>query len=122
MSVVIEESEWPLVVARVQGSPTDAEFSNVLTRMDVWLSRARRFAFLMDARGGGSFSPEQRHLLLKYMKEKAELTQQFLIQAIVIDNLVMRTVFYGVNVLFPNRFESKVFARTDDARAWLLSR
>lgn len=122
MSIEIAESEWPMVVVTVRGSLTDEQFSSVLTRMDVWLSREQRFALLLDTRGGGGFSPEQRVLVLDYMKRKAELTQRYLIQAMVIDNLAMRTVFYGINLLFPNRFESKVFAEMEDARAWLVSR
>jgi hypothetical protein len=121
MSFEMDESEWPLVVARWRGTPTEDEFSQAMGRIDAYLHKSERFALLIDGRGGGSYSPEQRATLIRYMKENAELTRRYLIQAIVIDNLVVRTLFYGINVVFPNAFPSKVFSDTETARAWLLA-
>jgi hypothetical protein len=37
----------------------------------------------------------------------------------VLDNLIQRTLFYGINLIFPNPFPSKVFADPLEAEAWL---
>ena len=94
----------------------------MLSRVDGWLGRGQRFGLLIDARGGGGFSPEQRREVIAHMKRNSERTARLLIQATVIDNLVQRTLFYGMNLLFPNPFPSKVFAELEPARAWLLER
>jgi hypothetical protein len=53
------------------------------------------------------------------MKANAALTAERLVQAIVSDNLIQRTLFYGVNLLFPNPFPSKAFGDVSSADAWL---
>jgi hypothetical protein len=119
MSFEYDESRWPLVLTSWRGTPSDEEFAGMLARVDGWLARGQRFGLLIDARDGGGFSPEQRRQLILHMNRNIERTERFLIQATVIDNLVQRTLFYGVNLLFPNRFPSKVFAEVEPARAWL---
>jgi hypothetical protein len=121
MSLEVDESEWPLVVARWRGAMSDTEFARALALMGAWLAREQRFGLLIDARGGGGISPDQRAELIAYMKKHAEQTERLLSQALVMDNLVMRTLFYGINLVFPNRFLSKVFSNPEDARAWLLA-
>jgi hypothetical protein len=120
MSFEYDESQWPLVLTSWRGTPSDDEFNAMLARVDGWLARRETFALLVDARGVGGFSPEQRRRVIAHMKANVELTQRYLIQAAVIDGLMQRTLFYGVNLLFPNRFPSRVFAEPEAARAWLL--
>ena len=57
--------------------------------------------------------------VLEHMKQRAALTSRLLVQAIVLNSLIQRTLFYGINLMFPNPFPSKVFADPDDARRWL---
>lgn len=121
MPLQIDESEWPLVVVRWEGELTDGEVDGILAAMGRWLTREERFGLLLDSRGGGGLSPEQRTNVIAYMKREAERTALWLVQAMVIDNLIQRTVFYGINLVFPNRFSSKVFADPQSARAWLRS-
>jgi len=121
LGLEVDEAEWPLVVARWHGTTSEQEFTQTFALMDAWLAREERFGLLIDARGGGGYSPEQRAELIRYMKAHAAQTERLLIQAVVMDNLIMRTLFYGINVVFPNRFPSKVFADPSEARAWLLS-
>jgi hypothetical protein len=65
-------------------------------------------------------SPEQRTRVIGHMKQSAALTTDYLVQAIVLDSLMQRTLFYGINLIFPNPFPSKVFGDVEQARAWLL--
>jgi hypothetical protein len=119
MEVDLDESEWPIVVARWKRSVLEVDLSPLLARIDEWLSRRTRFGLLIDARGAGGLSPDQRAQVLIHMRANAALTKEWLVQATVIDNLVQRTLFYGVNLLFPNPFPSKVFGDVAAARRWL---
>ena len=119
MEVEFDESGWPIVVARWIGSNLDADISPVLARIDGWLARGERFGLLIDARGAKGLSPEQRALVIDHMKANAALTAERMVQATVFDALVQRTLFYAVNLLFPNPFPSKVFGDVESAHAWL---
>jgi hypothetical protein len=121
MGFEIDESGWPIVVARWEGTVTDGQLEVALARIDVLLDRGERFGVLMDSRSGGGFSAKQRSLIVAHMKANAERTARLLVQAAVIDNALQRTLFYAVNLLFPNPFPSKIFSSPEPAREWLLA-
>lgn len=115
----IDETTWPFVTICWTGTVEDATLDVFLTRMDVWLARGERFALLIDSRGARGFSPEQRTRLISHMKARASDTARLLVQAIVLDNAIQRTLFQWVNLLFPQPFPSKFFGDVDTARSWL---
>ena len=119
MRVPIDEAAWPLVRVRWDGAVSDSMIDTFLARMNEWLERGERFALLLDSRGAKGMSPEQRNRVIGHMKQNAARTARCLVQAIVLDNVIQRTLFYGINVIFPNPFPSKVFADPDEAEAWL---
>lgn len=119
MLVPIDEAAWPLVKVRWDGAVTDSMVDTFLARMDEWLQRGERFGLLLDSRGAKGMSPEQRNRLIGHMKRNADTTSKCLVQAIVLDNLIQRTLFYGINLIFPNPFPSKIFADPVEAEAWL---
>jgi hypothetical protein len=119
MSFEIDDRSWPIVKARWSGTSSDRDVDAALSRIDEYLRRDGRFGLLIDSRGGGGFSPEQRNRVLAHMKARAQLTSRLLVQAVVIDNLLQRTLYYGVRLLLPSPFPSKVFAQPDAAEAWL---
>ncbi len=120
MGFEVDESNWPLVVARWQGTVSDGELHVALNRISTFLARRERFGMLLDSRGGGGLSPEQRAAIIGHMKANAALTRKYLVQAAVVDNLLQRTLFYAVNLIFPNPFPSKTFSEPEAARRWLL--
>ena len=115
----IDESAWPLVTVRWEGIATDADLARVLGCIDTYLDREQRFGLLVDALESGVLTPEQRVRTIAHMKANANRTSRLLVQAIVIRSRIQRTLFYGVNLVFPNPFPSKVFADADVARRWL---
>ena len=117
----IDESSWPLVMMQWEGIPTDADLTWFLTRIDAWLDRGERFGLLVDTLGSGVLTPEQRVRTIGHMKANANRTSRLLVQAIVIHSRMQRTLFYGINLVYPNPFPSRVFAEADTARAWLLA-
>lgn len=120
MGFEVDESKWPIVAARWQGTVSDGELSVALNRISTFLTRGERFGMLIDSRGGGGLSPEQRAAIIAHMKAHAALTRRYLVQAAVVDNLLQRTLFYAVNLIFPNPFPSKTFGEPEAARRWLV--
>jgi hypothetical protein len=119
MGFEVDESNWPIVAARWQGTVSDGELNVALNRISTFLARGERFGMLLDSRGGGGLSPEQRAAIIAHMKSHAELTRKYLVQAAVVDNLLQRTLFYAVNLIFPNPFPSRTFSEPEAARRWL---
>lgn len=122
MSFQFDEGDWPIVRWRWTGTVTDAEVLDGFTRIDGYLARGERFGLLIDARGGGGLSPEQRNRVIAHMKLRSELTARWLVQAVIFDTLIQRTLYYGVHLLFPMGFPSKVFASAESAQVWLSER
>jgi stage II sporulation SpoAA-like protein len=121
MGFEYDDRQWPIVKARWSGTVTDRDLDGALARIDGYLARGERFGLLIDSRGGGGFSPEQRNRLIAHMKAQSQLTTRLLAQAVVFDNLIQRTLYHGVRLLFPSPFPSKAFAEPEAARAWLES-
>jgi hypothetical protein len=121
MGFAVDATEWPIVFVRWEGELSEAGLIAALGRMDEFLAREERFGVLVDMREGSGFSPEQRALLLQHMKANAALTAKYLVQAVVVDNLLQRTLFYAVSLLFPSPAPSRIFSEPAAARAWLRS-
>jgi len=119
MGFEFDERGWPLVKVRWSSTVTDQAVEAALSRMDGYLARGERFGLLIDSRGAGGFSPEQRNRVLAHMKSRADATARWLVQAVVIDNLIQRTLYYAVHLFFPSPFPSQVFAAPEAAEAWL---
>jgi hypothetical protein len=115
-----DDSSWPLVVLRWRDRPTDASVIAGLARLDAWLARGERFGIIVDSRGSTALTPEQRGMMLAHMKRNAELNQKYLVQAFVATDVVARTLYWGVQLLHPAPFPSKVFGDFEAARAWVL--
>lgn len=121
MAELVDEASWPLVTVTWRDAVDEETMRVFLGRMDGWLARRERFGLVLDSRGAKGVPPEARRLLIAHMKDSAALTAEYLVQAIVLDNLIQRTVFYGINLIFPNPFPSRVFAELGAARDWVLS-
>ncbi len=119
MGARIDEAGWPLVEVRWQGMVTDAETVAFLESMDRWLVRRQTFGLLLDSRGALGLTASQRHLVLEHMKSRSALSARYLVQAVVMDNLIQRTLYQAMNVLHPMPFPSTVHAEPEPARRWL---
>ena len=119
MDLRLDESSWPIVVGRWDGRPSDAALSAALARFDALLARGERFGLIVDTRGGGVLTPEQRAFVVSHMKRNAELNAKYLVQAFVADSVIARTLYWGVQLLLPPPFPSKIFGDFEAARAWI---
>jgi hypothetical protein len=114
-----DESAWPIVVVRWHGRPSDPSLVAALARMDSFVARCERFGLLIDSRGGGGLTPEQRGLLIAHMKKNEALNTKYLVQAFVAGDLIARTLYWGVQLISPAPFPTKVFRDFEAAHAWL---
>lgn len=119
MDFEFDETEWPIVVVRWHGRPSDPSIVAGLKRMDAILARGQRFGLIIDSRGAGGLTPEQRALLVQHMKQNEELNRKYLVQAFVAGDLISRTLYWGVQLISPPPFPTKVFGDFEAARAWL---
>lgn len=117
--ITLDDSAWPITKARWSGVMTDEELANALSHFDAWLARGERFGFLLDARGGRGLSGHQRRMVVMHMKAAAPLTLKYLVQALVHDNAIMRTLDNTIGWMLPRPFVSKTFADPVVALAWL---
>jgi len=115
-----DESSWPVVVLRWQRRPSDASMIAGLARIDSFLARGERFGLIIDSRGSLGLTPEQRAMLVGHMKQNVELNKKYLVQALVATDLISRTLYWGVQLVMPPPFPSKVFRDFDAARAWVV--
>ena len=46
--VTIDDSRWPLVSARFQGSGTPAEMAQFYNRFEAWLAKQEKFALVLQ--------------------------------------------------------------------------
>jgi stage II sporulation SpoAA-like protein len=120
MGFDFDDRSWPIVKARWSGTVGDQDVDAMLSRVNTYFARQQRFGLLIDSRGGGGLSPEQRQRVLAHMKQQAHLTSRWLVQAVVIDNLIQRTLYYAFRLLMPTPFPSKAFADIQSAEAWLV--
>jgi hypothetical protein len=114
-----DESSWPIVVLRWRARPSDASVIAGLAHMDALLARGERFGLIVDSRGSQSLTPEQRGMMIAHMKRNAELNAKYLVQAFVANDLIARTLYWGVQLISPPPFPSKVFGEFEAARAWI---
>jgi hypothetical protein len=119
MSLIIDEADHPRVRVRWTEVLTDGEVLSVLAAVDRWLARGVPFTLLIDARGGWPFSAPQRAWVIDRMRATRAATDRLLIQALVIDNPLVRALYFAVSWAFPMGFPSRVFSEVDSANAWL---
>jgi hypothetical protein len=67
-SIAIDDSGYPLVVVTFEGTVDDATFDGYLKRMDDYVARRQRNAFVFDASGAGRTPAPQRRKQAEWMK------------------------------------------------------
>jgi hypothetical protein len=116
----IDDSKWPVIFARWPAPLTDAQLDEFYRRMDGWLLRGEQFGLLLDTTGAFGLTREQRERFIEYMKKNTGLLERYLVQAIVIDNPILRALYYGISWAYPMPFASKSFGEAEAAREWLV--
>jgi hypothetical protein len=119
LNIEIDESTYPIVRLGWSAAISDEETREVLAAIDRLLARGRPFGLLIDSRSGLPFSGEQRALIIEHIKANRATSERLLVQALVIDNPMVRALYYAVSWAVPMPFPSKVFSEVAAAREWL---
>jgi len=104
--VTMDDSLWPLVVARYVGTPTLAQFEEGLEKRAAFLRRDEPHLILVDAIRGDMLPAEHRQRQVEWMVQYEELIRQKLLgTAYVTDSALIRltlsTIFYFKSPAYP---------------------
>lgn len=121
-SIEIDDSRWPLVTARFEGTATDAEFDAYLARMGELITRGKVMCLILDARAAGSTPAIQRRKQADWMKRyERELRTQSAGTAFVITSAIVRGALTAILWVQPIPNEHTVVATIEEAERWALA-
>jgi hypothetical protein len=119
--IQLDDSHWPLLVIRYEGTATDEEVARTLSASTRYLERDEPCVIIHDmSRAGECASLTQRHLQAEWLKRHdARLRQWVLGIAYVTNSAALRLM---VSLLFhvkPLAMPHKTFPRLPDAVTWV---
>ena len=119
----VEESGWPIIVARHLGPVTDDDLNTLFELVQECLDRRERFGLMLDLREGiGDMSPAQRKRVVEHIRSTADRSGTGMVQAIIYDHPLHRAMYERMSQLYPLPFPSKAFPEPESARVWLLDK
>lgn len=119
----VDESQWPMVVFRFRGEPTDEDFEAYLRAMESLYERGERFAILFDARGTVQLSAKHRRRQAQWLKDNAERIRRFNVgSAFVIDSAFVRGLLTAIFWIQPMPSPHTVTETLAEAEAWCRAR
>lgn len=118
--IEIDEQAWPLITMTwPERSITDADLDAFIAKSRVHLLRGQHVVLHLAEHGSGLVS-RQRRRMAQYVKDnEALLRKSMLAGAIVVKHPVMRAMVIAINWLAPAPFPQRLFAKREDAEAWL---
>ena len=123
MPITIDRSEFPLVVVRYRGAPTNVEFASYLESLGELYRGGRPFGMVFDSVGGESPPATHRKLQADFMLKYANAIRALNVgTAFVIDSVVLRGALTAILWLQPLPCPHFVCAEVDDARRWVRGR
>jgi hypothetical protein len=122
MGYEIDDTRWPLVVARATKHLGDAAATDASYRkLEGILKREQRFLLVFDMRGASS-TPSRRRRFMDWSQRNADpLTRLLVAGAIVAASSIERGFVTAALWVRTPPWPMRVFAESSDAEAWLLS-
>lgn len=122
MGYDIDDSRWPLLVARATEHLSDPAAADASYRaLELILQREQRFMLVFDMRGASS-SPTRRRKFLEWGERHADVLTRLLVAgAIVAVSSIERGFVTASLWLRTPPFPMRVFAEPNAAEAWLLA-
>ncbi|WP_146209580.1 STAS/SEC14 domain-containing protein [Vitiosangium sp. GDMCC 1.1324] len=123
-SIQFDDSLWPLLIIRFEGTTTIRQYEEYLARRTSYLERGERHVVILDlSRTSGLGPPEQRHLQVDWMKRHdAALRELVLGAAFVTDSAAVRLLISLVLHLKPLASPHVAVASVPEAVAWVADR
>jgi hypothetical protein len=122
MGYDIDDSRWPLLVARATQYLSDpAALDASYRKLESLLQREQRFLLVFDMRGASSSSSRRRRFLEWGETHADALTRLLVASAIVAASSIERGFVTAALWVRTPAFPMRVFASSAEAEAWLLS-
>ncbi|MCO4746432.1 MAG: response regulator transcription factor [Proteobacteria bacterium] len=121
--IEIDESHWPLIVARFPGQTVGTEaFTAYLDALSEILARGETYAMLTDTTAlKETITAQQRALVSEWIEQQSEvISRQSVGTALVVRSSVIRGVLLSINWIRPPSNPQKVFTSYPDAVDWVL--
>ncbi len=122
MGYEIDDSRWPLLVARVTKHLDDPEAADASYRkLEGILQREQRFLLVFDMRGASSSSTRRRKFAEWCKRHAGSLERLLVASAIVAASSLERGFVTAALWLDTPPWPMRVFASSTEAETWLLS-
>ena len=123
MGIALDDTRFPLLVARFGADWTATEFDEYLTWHRDNLRRRKRFAIILDATRARSPNALERRKQAEALREGEPLLRQYCAgAAFVIPSSVVRGTLTAILWLQPPAYESVVVPTFGEADAWVKQR
>jgi hypothetical protein len=122
MGYEIDETRWPLVVARATKYLSDPVATDASYRkLESILMREQRFLLVFDMRGASS-TPGRRHMFREWCQRHAGALTRLLVAAAIVAASSMERGFVTASLWVRTPpWPMRVFAESSEAETWLLS-
>jgi len=123
VGIALDDTRFPLLVARFGADWTTAEFDEYLAWHRDNLRKRRRFAIVLDATHARSPNALERRKQAEALREGDPLLRQYCAgAAFVISSSVVRGTLTAILWLQPPAYESVVLSTFAEAEAWAAQR
>ena len=118
--VCFDDSEWPLVVARVSGPETEESLQEFFSALEGLLGRGERFYLLFDTRGAGPPGPSGLMSRVRFIeRNEPSLRVNVGAAAVVVQSAAFHFLISGILAVKKPPFALRVFTNLADARTHL---
>jgi hypothetical protein len=123
-TITFDERDWPVMVIRFSGAPTDAEFEAYLERYDTYLNRTDRYGLIMVTEPNTPMT-KSKHARMQaaWIKERfARLSDRCVGIAFVLPSPMMRGVLKAILAMQTLPVPYAVSSGEESAAEWVRSR
>jgi hypothetical protein len=121
--ITFDDSSWPLLMVRMSGNVSDAQYARFLEQMDGYLDRGERYVCLMDVSQCSILTVTQRYMHAEWIhRNEARLRAQLLGQSSIMTSAHMRLSRSLLTYLKPLPVPSATVPDLDTALRYVVGR
>jgi hypothetical protein len=119
--MVHDDSEWPLVLDRPDGEPSDEEVVRYMETHDAYLRRRELYGAVLDANRATVMTAKQRKMVTEWLTARHDdLGRWHVAIALVAKSPVIRGFLTAIYWVSPPAYPYKIFSELEPAKAWVL--
>lgn len=123
-TIELDDSQWPLVVIRFTGAPTDEEFEEYLRLYESYLERTGRYGLVLVTEPDAPMTKSKHaKMQAQWIKDHFEILGRKCVGiSFVLPGPMMRGVLKAILAMQKLPMDHTVFAREFDACQWIRDR